>query len=370
MEKEMKKIEKRLWKEIGEEDVNLYGALNKLTKEELDDIRRSNDIKNMSGLKKGDLAKALSEEIPGRVKDVFYMIDAYQYEYFKSMKDQGYVEYTDENLMSALFFMYFGVLYSGTYDGNRIIYVPKEIIEEFDRIDGENLVRNAELRANIVDMIHGAVHYYGIVSLEDLVPMIENNLNISFISDMIMGMISDIIEIYGRIDFNDYGIYDATLDNPESVLKDQESRPEISHRIFTKDELISAGKHGFVEETNAVKDFMRVLVNDFKMPSFEANAVVLECVDLIKYGSGVNAILMHLQEHIKLSGEKEVGFIASQIQELNNTTRLWALKGNAPIEVSGVIESATQAKSQKIGRNDPCMCGSQKKYKRCCGAIA
>jgi len=24
---------------------------------------------------------------------------------------------------------------------------------------------------------------------------------------------------------------------------------------------------------------------------------------------------------------------------------------------------------QKIGRNDPCYCGSGKKYKKCCGAI-
>ena len=24
-------------------------------------------------------------------------------------------------------------------------------------------------------------------------------------------------------------------------------------------------------------------------------------------------------------------------------------------------------KSPKIGRNDPCSCGSQKKYKKCCG---
>ena len=26
-----------------------------------------------------------------------------------------------------------------------------------------------------------------------------------------------------------------------------------------------------------------------------------------------------------------------------------------------------QAKSEKIGRNDPCPCGSGKKYKQCCG---
>jgi SEC-C motif-containing protein len=30
-------------------------------------------------------------------------------------------------------------------------------------------------------------------------------------------------------------------------------------------------------------------------------------------------------------------------------------------------ESVPQAKAPKIGRNEPCPCGSGKKYKRCCG---
>jgi uncharacterized protein YecA (UPF0149 family) len=30
---------------------------------------------------------------------------------------------------------------------------------------------------------------------------------------------------------------------------------------------------------------------------------------------------------------------------------------------------ATDRVKSKIGRNDPCPCGSGKKYKRCCGAI-
>ncbi len=31
--------------------------------------------------------------------------------------------------------------------------------------------------------------------------------------------------------------------------------------------------------------------------------------------------------------------------------------------------SATVVKKEKIGRNEPCTCGSGKKYKKCCGAI-
>jgi uncharacterized protein len=36
----------------------------------------------------------------------------------------------------------------------------------------------------------------------------------------------------------------------------------------------------------------------------------------------------------------------------------------------GAIEkSAGQAKSTKIGRNEPCPCGSGKKFKKCCGLL-
>ena len=30
-------------------------------------------------------------------------------------------------------------------------------------------------------------------------------------------------------------------------------------------------------------------------------------------------------------------------------------------------KSGTVVKEQKVGRNDPCPCGSGKKYKKCCG---
>jgi SEC-C motif-containing protein len=34
--------------------------------------------------------------------------------------------------------------------------------------------------------------------------------------------------------------------------------------------------------------------------------------------------------------------------------------------VDGDIIKAPQARSEKIGRNAPCPCGSGKKYKKCC----
>jgi len=37
--------------------------------------------------------------------------------------------------------------------------------------------------------------------------------------------------------------------------------------------------------------------------------------------------------------------------------------------INGETQFTTTAKSEKVGRNDPCTCGSGKKYKKCCGRI-
>jgi preprotein translocase subunit SecA len=44
----------------------------------------------------------------------------------------------------------------------------------------------------------------------------------------------------------------------------------------------------------------------------------------------------------------------------------------AAIEASGSTEKVRQIKLEtpKVGRNDPCPCGSGKKYKKCCGRQA
>ena len=43
-----------------------------------------------------------------------------------------------------------------------------------------------------------------------------------------------------------------------------------------------------------------------------------------------------------------------------------ARRANAPISLSP--QSQTKREKTKIGRNEPCQCGSGKKYKKCCGA--
>ena len=97
----------------------------------------------------------------------------------------------------------------------------------------------------------------------------------------------------------------------------------------------------------------------------------------------VDGELPPLFEKIRKSGAvrsaERFNYLIGMIGELYNRSRKQSLKGHKPDEVDGV-EPATIPVFQmppvrhepvraehKIGRNDPCPCGSGKKYKKCCG---
>jgi hypothetical protein len=50
--------------------------------------------------------------------------------------------------------------------------------------------------------------------------------------------------------------------------------------------------------------------------------------------------------------------------ELGELIKWWSNKGNA---IFGNILETVVKNQPKVGRNDPCPCGSGKKYKKCCG---
>lgn len=92
----------------------------------------------------------------------------------------------------------------------------------------------------------------------------------------------------------------------------------------------------------------------------EAYALFNETVASIKEG------IVEFLFKTKLTPKKEIvtvfdnipkDFVHSQYSSLKNTER----------ETTPAAQTLSQKPQQKVGRNDPCPCGSGKKYKKCCG---
>ena len=74
-------------------------------------------------------------------------------------------------------------------------------------------------------------------------------------------------------------------------------------------------------------------------------------------------------------GEKNAQAFFNLLVEARNNTRMWCNKGYSPNEMHALFESRSPQneprpmilqEKKKIGPNDPCPCGSGKKYKKCC----
>jgi len=94
------------------------------------------------------------------------------------------------------------------------------------------------------------------------------------------------------------------------------------------------------EAANLFNDFVQMLKLDYPIESF-------------------NELLAHF-------GETPDQNFFNLIIESKNASRIWKNKGFTPVEMAR-LNRAVPNILKNIGRNDPCPCGSGKKYKKCCG---
>jgi len=93
-----------------------------------------------------------------------------------------------------------------------------------------------------------------------------------------------------------------------------------------------------------------------------AQKSVWDYLEIIKTENGTSEDTTGLVEfiaHYQLKGKIHVYHESATFEKLNDQ---WFFKEGKPVLPKQVIRN-----EPKIGRNDPCSCGSGKKYKKCCG---
>ncbi len=125
----------------------------------------------------------------------------------------------------------------------------------------------------------------------------------------------------------------------EKVTKLEGSVKELAQRFaMTTEEIVA-----FIDGINDV------LPNAYDMPSLEEDSVIILDIDFARL---YKKMVEYHAEHLYRLPEWDNIFDA-------DTRRKLMLEQK---------RSRTIVKGEKIGRNDPCPCGSGKKYKKCCGA--
>lgn len=376
----------RLWKEVNI-PCSLFDAINRLTKDEMNRIRKNYNFKNLSSLKKSELAMKLSELIPLEFKKIIYALDEDRYNFIKTIiVNSGVISYMDMSIEELETFMDYCLVFPGVSNDEKVLFIPTELAEVFSKLDGFCLERIVRRNTEWIKLTHGMLYYYGVMEAWAIKERIEELTKQEIDIMELMNVINKASDFYGQIDYSIYGYKNIYILEPQKIVEEHRKRPKVDYYPFTQKQLLKASDENYLDKTPEFNRFASFLLRNYDLSYDEIDEIGLHIITMINIDSRPTMIIEYLQNILEFPDFEFVQELTGKAMELHNGTRQWALKGHTPNELyqeerkflnplpskdfknraedSKVINLQTK---NKIGRNDPCPCGSGKKYKKCCG---
>lgn len=244
----------------------------------------------------------------------------------------------------------------------------------------------------ILDYIRATTNLYGIIPLEKVVE-IYNQQNEEAISIEELKQFENIPREYFEY-FEGCFVHEAVFVGDSTIDYLRAKQGDKPYYIPSKEELLKFADEFYVEKTKEYEQLrtyiQRNIVSDLEEADELTEDIQLACAMDFSIGSVMDEFN---RRSISFESELQVEELISLIVELANNTRIWENRGHTPNEIFarfdkpelrplpesdfpefktnlGVMNSpqlgGTPGDTTRVGRNDPCPCGSGKKYKRCC----
>jgi len=233
---------------------------------------------------------------------------------------------------------------------------------------------------HILDTIIAAVNLYGIIH-KDKVKEIHDAYEGEPIDvdtyESLFNTPPAILDDHFVYTVSDYFVHEALLDNEEweSVLAKQEGKP---YHLPKKEAFYRYTDPYYFEKNEAYHELLRYLeTNHFPNDKQKAANFLDDLVGMMHADYPMHLLLQEFTEtSLSFKTLEDAQDALDLLVNLHNNLRMWENRGHTPNELSkGIVPPASEAlfgefssskRQKKVGRNDPCPCGSGKKYKHCC----
>lgn len=143
--------------------------------------------------------------------------------------------------------------------------------------------------------------------------------------------------------------------------------------IPVKEELLRYVDDDYYEKTIHQEKLAQMLTKDFNISKLTGTDEIDSLIDELQgMDSNFQEVIKGFLVHFEIKDMKQLNEYIHALTMIANTTRIWENRGHTPSELAQMGSQlpsilAPVIDVDKIGRNDPCTCGSGKKYKKCCG---
>lgn len=228
--------------------------------------------------------------------------------------------------------------------------------------------------------LYGMIHKDTVVEIYN--SQNEDKIDLTDVEKILSNHIKELEESF-VLTHKDYFVKEAIIKNNEFnlMLRKKVDKP---HYVPEKDELLKYVDEGYFEKSKQYNDLLTYLKkNFFKAGDEKAEWLAEDIQGMCQFGVDIQTIFDAFNKmKISFKDMNQANEVTQLIMELSNNTRIWENNGHTPQEIFEKFEkpnlrplpdkpfqfggSNVIEKKEKIGRNDPCPCGSGKKYKKCC----
>lgn len=237
----------------------------------------------------------------------------------------------------------------------------------------------------LTEYIRALTNLYGLVRKDKVKDIYnsqnEEQVNIQKIEELLINPPKKLEEAF-VYPHKDYFVHEAVLENEEfeSLIHKKGDKP---YYIPKKNELLKYVDEAYFEKSKEYNNLLKYVKKNF-IKGEKAEWLCEDIQGLSKAGLPMQFIFDSFNQfNVSFEDIDQANKVMQLVMELSNNTRIWENNGYTPHEIFEKYEKPnlkplpdkpfinkdgkqTVIKEQKVGRNDPCPCGSGKKYKKCC----
>ena len=335
-------------------------------------------VKDYGKLPKSPLISIIAETLQqaDNLRTCLFAIDGIEWDFFQKTAAKKYLQTDKVYIDSYSTSQNLGLLQSFYFEGKLFFVVPDEIKAAYRELVETGFPEEKRFRDLLNSYAIAAVSLYGAISQDDFVALFNNQNDRQTSIDEMFSILLDYVYVDAGYCFWDEYIVDSDFEEDDfqgvpHLLAKRKGKPRYTP---PRDEFLKYSDWDYYEITPQIAALTGVTSELISDPES-----VLDTLDEIHDMCATEARMQEYFELLDAAGVvfdsmEQAGVTTRLIIDVQNNTRLWSNYGHTPSELFAGEKSnllpfpSTQPRRvQKTGRNEPCPCGSGKKYKNCCG---
>ncbi len=353
------------------EGLLMKNLLGQYTKPELVQKAKLLGMRGYSSKKVGELREMIADEMLAEeaVKRAFYLFTDEQIHLFeKAQSEESGCHISAEEMDDACGITDAGYALLDEIDN---MLIPKDASAAYNHINGPDFHQKRREYVWLLDCFDACEAIYGVMPEEQLLRVYNSRKGYRKTLAELKAMYRQLDDSVCSMIFEDGKVISSSVYEDYKDIEMMQGAGDFY--LPSVAEVLDISRHFFPSEEEACKKLIRMLQTECDKEKLEAYDIVNDIWEQFSKSYQVADVLGDLDlYHITFHSTQGMDDFTGALVELNNHTRMMIYRGYTPVEVAEAelkaqAAAAPAAKQKKVYPNDPCPCGSGRKYKHCHG---